>query len=785
MMMNTPTRFTPPLPTITLLALAVLCGCGAPSNAQQNDTASATAAKPDLTALQRVDETIEAAIKRGDAPGAVLLVGHKGQTIYRKAYGHRAVKPAEVAMTPDTIFDLASLTKPVACATSVLLLVERGKIALDDPIAKHMPEFGANGKDTITVQQLLTHCGGLIADNALRDYEEGKQQAWRNICALKPTAPPGSRFVYSDVGFIVLGELVERVEGKRLNHFARESIFETLGMSDTDFKPAEEKRARCAPTQQREGKWMQGDVHDPRAWWLESVAGHAGLFGTADDLAKYCWMLLRGGEFNGKRVMKPETVAQMIRGRWLPDGTNGRGLGWDVDTAYSSPRGERFPRGVSFGHTGFTGTSIWIDPASDSFVILLTSRVHPDGKGDTIKLRRDVATIVANAILGSSPEAKSVVLTGMDVLQRDQFAALKGRRIALITNHTGRNRSGARTIDLLHAAQGAAGFQFVRIFSPEHGLYGALDEKVGNTVEEKTKLPVFSLYGDTQRPTNEMLEGIDTIVYDIQDIGTRFYTYISTLGYAMEEAAKAGVRVVVLDRPNPIAPRGIDGPIADADRLSFVCYKPIPLVHGMTVGELAQYFNKEHKISCDLHVVKMEGWKRSMWFDDTGLTLVNPSPNMRNSTQALIYPAVGMLETTNLSVGRGTEQPFEFFGAPWIDGSKLAASLNSLKLPGIRFVPIEFTPTASKFKGELCRGVYCIITDREKFEPSRTGLSIAWTLMRQHGRSFDCHHMLRLLCNHATYEAMMAAQGPSEIAAKWKASLSTFDGARKAHLMYE
>ncbi len=780
--MNRSIRHWAVLHFIALSSHFLICGCAPPSNAQSVTEKSIVQAKPDLTALQRVDPVIEAAIMRGDAPGAVLLVGHKGHTIYRKAYGQRAVKPTEVAMTPDTIFDLASLTKPVACATSVMLLVERGKIALDDPIARHLPEFGVNGKEKITVAQLLLHRGGLIADNALKDYESGRNQAWLNICALKPIAAPGAKFVYSDVGFIVLGELVERVEGKRLDHFAREEIFEPLGMSDTSYKPAEDKRSRCAPTQQRDGQWMVGDVHDPRAWWLESVAGHAGLFGTADDLAKFCWMLLRGGELNGKRVMKADTVGQMIRGRWLPDGTNGRGYGWDVDTAYSSPRGDRYPRGISFGHTGFTGTSIWIDPVSDSFVILLTSRVHPDGKGDTIKLRREVATIAANAILGPTPESKPGVLTGIDVLERDKFAALQGRKVALITNHTGRNRMGQRTVDLLHKAEGV---QLVRLFSPEHGLYGALDEKVGNTVDEKTKVPVFSLYGETQRPTKEMLEGVDTIVYDIQDVGTRFYTYISTLGYAMEEAAKAGVRVVVLDRPNPISPRGVDGPVADTDRLSFVSYKPIPLVHGMTVGELARLFNKEYKIGCDLHVVKMDGWKRSMWFDDTGLTWVNPSPNMRNTTQALLYPAIGMLEMTNLSVGRGTDQPFEYLGAPWIDGVRLAASLNSLKLPGIRFVCIEFTPASSKFKGELCRGVYCIVTDREKFEPSRTGSSIAWTLVRQHGRTFECHHILRLLCSHATFEAMLTAKEPSEIGKTWTSPLADFDRARKQDLIYE
>jgi len=601
-----------------------------------------------------------------------------------------------------------------------------------------------------------------------------------NICGLKLVAPVGTKLIYTDVGYIVLGELVERIEGKRLGHFAREAIYEPLGMKDTMYKPAPERKPRIAPTEKRDGQLLVGEVHDPRAYWLEGVAGHAGLFGTADDLAKYCWMILRGGELNGKRVLSKETVKSMTRVRYLPDGTGGRGYGWDVDTGHSGPRGAIFPRGASFGHTGFTGTSMWIDPESDSFVILLTSRLHPDGKGDTLALRSRVATITAEAI-GLKRETPGV-MTGIDVLSRDGFKALDGRKVALITNHTGRDRAGKRTVDLLFEAKN---LKLVKLFSPEHGLFGKLDEKVGHTVDDKTKLPVLSLYGDTRKPTKEMLEGVDTIVFDIQDIGCRFYTYISTLGGAMEEAGKNNIRVVVLDRPNPITGLRVDGPISEMERSSFVAYRPMPLVHGMTVGELAMLFNAEDKLNCDLHVVKMEGWKRSMWWDETALTWVNPSPNMRNLTQAAIYPAIGLLEYSNISVGRGTDQPFEFIGAPWIDGVRLAAGLNELKLPGVRFVPIEFTPVSSKFKDELCKGVYVTLTDRAKFEPTRTGLSIAWQLVRNHGRAFETHHMLRLLCDMESYEAMMAASDPATISQGWMKAAGEFAAVRNKYLMYE
>lgn len=734
----------------------------------------------DVGRMGAADRLIEAAVAAGDIPGAVLLVGRGDQTVYRKAYGNRVVEPAKVGMTVDTIFDLASLTKPIATATSIMVLADRGVIALDDPVAKHLPEFGNNGKEKITIADLLLHRGGLIADNHLRDYTSGRQQAWVNIANLKLSAPVGTRFIYSDVGFIVLAELVERLEGKRLNQFANEAIFEPLGMKSTAYKPPAEWKGRIAPTHIRDGEWMIGDVHDPRAWWMEGVTGHAGLFSSADDLALYARMMLGGGELNGKRILSKERVKEMIRGRWMADGTNGRGYGWDVDSGFSRPRGALYPRGLSFGHTGFTGTSIWMDPASDSFVILLASRLHPAGKGSTIGLSQAVCTIAGQA-LGLDREVETVK-TGLDVLVAEGFKSLEGRKVAVITNHTGRDRLGRRIVDLLHEAKNV---ELVKIFSPEHGLYGNLDEKVGHTVDEATKLPVLSLYGETRKPTAEMVAGIDTIVFDIQDIGTRFYTYPSTLGHAMEAAAEHKIRIVVLDRPNPITGTRVDGPIADADRLSFVCYKPLPLVHGMTIGELATFFNVEHKIGCELQVVAMQGWKRSMWFDETGLTWTNPSPNMRNATQAAIYPAIGLVEFSNISVGRGTDQPFEFLGAPWIDGVRLAAGLNALSLPGLRFVPIEFTPTSSKFKGELCKGVYVIVTDRTKLEPARTGLSIAWQLMRNHGRSFDTHPMLRLLCDFESYEAMMTAADPAKISEVWAKEAKAFEAVRGKYLRYE
>jgi CubicO group peptidase (beta-lactamase class C family) len=304
-------------------------------------------------------------------------------------------------MTTDTVFDVASMTKPIATATSVMILAERGKLDLHAPVARYIPEFTQNGKDAVTVEQLLLHRGGLIADNPLKDYEAGPDEALRKIWALKPKHPPGTKFEYTDVGPIVLGELVRRVSGKRLDEFARDEIFVPLGMSQTSFAPLDDARlTRCAPTEKRDGRFMLGEVHDPRAYALGGVAGHAGLFGTAQDASRWCRMMIRGGKLDGRRILRGDTIGQMTTMRCLPDGTGCRGYGLDIDTSFSSCRGQRFARGATFGHTGYTGTMFWIDPVNRCYFILLTNRVHPDGKGDVKELRKQVATIVAEALLG-------------------------------------------------------------------------------------------------------------------------------------------------------------------------------------------------------------------------------------------------------------------------------------------------------------------------------------------------------------------------------------------------
>ncbi len=368
------------------------------------------------------------------------------------------------------------------------------------------------------------------------------------------------------------------------------------------------------------------------------------------------------------------------------------------------------------------------------------------------------------------------------MLVAEKFARLKGRKVGLVTNHTGRDRDGRATIDLLHQAEGV---QLVALFSPEHGIRGALDAKVSDSRDDKTGLPVYSLYGPRRKPTPELLKGIDTLVYDIQDVGCRFYTYISTLGLVLEAAAEQKIKVVVLDRPNPIGGVAVAGPVRDSGPDQFIGWHRIPLRHGLTVGELARLFKDERHIDVDLEVVKVEGWHRADFYDKTLLPWVNPSPNMRNLTEALVYPGIGLLETTNLSVGRGTDQPFEWIGAPWLDGRKLAAALAARRLPGVRFVPVSRTPASSVHAGKQCGGVQIIVDDWSKFEPVHTGLVIAAELRRLFPDGWQVDRFNNLLLHRATFEGIKSGVPVEELERAWQPELEAFQVRRQKYLLYD
>ncbi len=800
-----------------LLGALMAAGIAAAAAAQPAPLPVARTAAPtafDQAVMARVDALVNQAIVDKQMPGAVLLVGRGPRVLYQKAYGQRALVPRPEPMALDTVFDLASVTKVVATATSVMVLVEEGRIRLTDRVATYIPDFGRYGKGNITIRHLLTHVSGLRPDVDLGDPWLGYDKALALAAEEVPTSAPGERFVYSDINYFLLGDIVARVSGMPFDRFARERVFLPLGMTETMFNPPESLRPRIAPTQlcTRYG-WpcdgpdqimLRGIVHDPTARRMDGVAGHAGLFSTAADLAKYCQMILNGGSLGRARVLSPLSVIKMTTAASPDSLPSVRGLGWDIDSSYSSNRGELLPVG-SFGHTGFTGTSIWIDPVTSTYVILLSNRVHPDGKGDATPLRARVATVVASALRGlpdtgelrelawtgtdfgaggtvprRGDEAAGRTLNGIDVLRADGFRILAGRRVGLVTNHTGLARTGEATIDLINAAPGA---KLVALFSPEHGIRGILDEKVPSSIDEKTGLPIHSLYGDTRRPTDEMLKGVDTMVVDLQDIGSRFYTYMSTMAYVMEEARKKGIAVVVLDRINPVTGWAIEGPSVDAAELGFTAYYPMPVRHGMTMGELAKLFNAENKIGVDLTVVELRNWTRDAWFDDTGLTWVNPSPNMRNMVAAQLYTGVGAIEAANISVGRGTDTPFELVGAPWVNGPQLAADLNAKGLPGLRFYPITFVPSSSKFAGEKCQGVFIIVTERERVRPVRLGLELAAALYARHPEAFRIDQVGRLF-GADVVKRIRSGEDTASIAAGWARAEAQWRLLRAKYLLY-
>ncbi len=752
--------------------------------AQQLPTDSPASAGMRADRLAGIEPLMLDGIENGNMPGGVVCVGRHGKIVYLEAFGNRQVGDAPEKMTVDTVFDMASLTKPVATATSIMKLVEEGHFLLRDKVVRFMPEFAPNGKDEITIQDLLLHQSGLIPDNALADYQDGPDVAWERICQLKLTAPVGERFRYSDVNFIVLAKLVERVTGKNIHEFSHEEIYAPLKMTETGYNPSEELKTRAAPTQKRDGHWMRGEVHDPRAYALSGVAGHAGLFSTAQDLANYAQMMLGLGslDLNDETVhiLAPATVLKMTAPYRVSSGI--RGLGWDKQTPYSSNRGDLLSPSA-YGHGGFTGTVLWIDPELDLFFIFLSNRVHPDGHGSVNHLAGQILNVIASSIVGEPRRVAHDVEPGIDVLRSQNFRALADQRIGLITNQTGLSADGSSTAAILNEAPEVS---LTALFSPEHGIAGKLDQSnIANTKDAQTGLQVFSLYGATRRPTPEMLAEVDTLVFDIQDIGTRFYTYISTMGEAMQAAAEAKKRFVVLDRPNPLGGRVVTGPMLDAGQESFVGYLRLPVRHGMTIGEIAQLIKAEQNLDLDLEVIRCQGWRRGDTWDDTNLTWVDPSPNMRSLTEAFLYPGVGLLEMTNVSVGRGTDTPFEVVGAPWVDGRELARTLNEQAMPGVRFVPIEFTPDASKYSGKVCGGINIMVTDLDQLESVRVGLAIATSLRELYPDDWETKNLNRLLGNDEVYRSITSGD---DVMTTWMKSLdgvSDFRTTREQHLMYE
>jgi SSS family transporter len=973
--------------------------------------------QPDFTPITTL---LNDAIAAHKLPGAVVLVGHNGKVVFEQAYGDRKlagepgldgkISRAE-PMTEDTIFDMASLTKCLATATAVMQLYEQGKIAsFDDPVEKYLPAFNPQHDETrakVTLRMLLTHTSGEAPDIDLRDpwglAAPDRAEGFRRALTTPLKAAPGAHFEYSDINFILLGDLVETLSGRREDDYAREHIFKPLGMTETRYLPIdkacgeqvyrigaaimykEQPKATseplpnggaiihvpgqlmyCNPETQWSGSLIpriaptthddesksnpsanphfdmltRGTVHDPTTRRMGGVAGHAGVFSTAHDISLYASALLEKllhntGPFPLKQstlelMTEPEqpghTPGQLFAANAAEQasiaagdkpsqpglaphypaikGQDLRGFGWDIDTAFSKPRGAIFPIG-SFGHTGFTGTSLWMDPASDTYVILLANAIHPRGNPPISNLRGQVATAAAQAfglaplnsvISTSQPLPNSLILsegaghhpapqskdpdaaapattaetisttrpdplvrrlsdreenrqrkgplaeirggsnyfasvdTGIDVLESTHFTALTNvHHIGLFTNQSGIDAQGHRTIDILHSLT-TYNLQLTTLFSPEHGLTTSLDtEHIANSTDPATHLPIISLYGAhdaDRRPTHAQLANLDAVVIDLQDAGVRFWTYEAATGYFLEAAATEqtqyhhDLEIILLDRPNLVGGAQTQGPISDPGTESYVNTMPLPVRHGLTLGELARYYVATHHLATHLTVIPMQHWSRTQYFADTGLPWVNPSPNLRSPEAAILYPALGLIETTNISVGRGTEHPFSFFGAGispstkigypeasasgligsrkrkgalapegrWFDATTVAADLTARHIPGVTFAPAT-EPIAEDgnhypYYGQAIPAVHITVTDRTLLDSPELGIEILAVLHRLYPTQFQLAKVQRLLCNQATLDALTRGDDPRDIAAAWQPSLAAFKTAVAPYLLY-
>ena len=896
------------------------------SGAQESEVHPAPGADDSLKTYDftPVDTLLNEAIAAHKLPGAVVLIGHNGKVVYEHAYGNRKLaaepgvdgkpSPAE-AMTTDTLFDMASLTKVLVTTTAILQLYEQGKLSLDAPVARYLPEFAQNGKDKITIRQLLTHYSGLPEDIPLKDdwglAAPDKAEGIHRAMAAVPYGPPGVLFKYSDINFITLGALVEKLSGQPLQVYARESIFSPLSMAATtyhDFNstcgpsirvgaatspgptPVGYIRFACprdtwspgasipntAPTaHDDEGSiasnpdfdhLLRGTVHDPTTRRMGGVAGHAGVFSTAEDASRFCAALLEKllrntGPFPLKQstlqmATSPQAPATAVTTATIftPDGqtTTGvaeRGLGWDLNSAFSRPRGTIFPIATkqhlgSFGHTGFTGTSLWLDPVSDTYVILLSNAIHPRGAAPISALRGQVATAAARALqVESASESQTPLappsavggaaplktLTGIDVLEATDFAALKALaaqhgnhlKLGLLTNQAGLDAHGRRTIDILASA--SPGITLTTIFTPEHGLLAQQDaEHLTGEQDPTTHIPVISVYGPKpadKHPKQADLKPLDALVVDLQDAGVRFWTYEAVLGYFLEATAKAHIPIIVLDRPNPIGGGAPQGPLSDVGLESYTAFMPLPVRHGLTFGELARYFNAFATavqlrpellnanpldigppvpertppatlpgLHADLTVIPMQHWQRGEYFADTGLTWTPPSPNLRTLAATILYPALGLTEQTNISVGRGTARPFEDIGAPWIDAQVLSAYLKRRDFPGVHItrttLTIAETPEHYPGHGQTIPGIHFEVTDRKSFDSPAFGVELLSALETLFPAQFHLDGAKTLLANAETLTLIKQRRDPNYIAGKWLGQLAVFAQQSEPLLLY-
>ena len=590
---------------------------------------------------------------------------------------------------------------------------------------------------------------------------------------------PGRRFQYSDVGYILLGDAVERRAGQPLDVYARQRIFDPLELSDdTAFKLPATAKSRVAPTTERNGGWIRGQTQDPRAWRLGGVAGNAGLFSTAGDLTDYARAFLNTGQRGSRRVLKPSSLRRMTTPHRV--GSHVRGLGWELASKQRPAAG--WSR-RSFGHGGYTGTSMWIDPAADRFVIFLSNRVHPDGRGNVHPLVHDLHKLAAEHWPPALRSCDSCnVLTGADVLVRGGFRGLRDKRVGLISNISAQTRGGLPTWEQIHKSVNVA---LVRVFTPEHGLE-ALGEGPIRDTEALSGVEVVSLFGENRAPTSQQLKDLDVLVFDLPDVGARFFTYASTLHAAIRAAAQHRMPLVVLDRPNPLGGVVVRGPVLALERYSsFVNHFSLPVRHGMTMGELARFIAAKEELSVDLRVMRVENWKRRQTWSDIGLRWVPPSPNLSSIDKVFLYPGLALIEGTNVSVGRGTPHAFEVVGAPWMKrADKVVTRLKERSIPGVDFASTRFVPKSGQYRGKTCNGIRVRFDDVSEINAVQLGFEIAAALRDLYPRRWDASRMERMVGHRETFQRFLRGTDWQDLRRGWADDLKRFRGSRRRSLLY-
>jgi uncharacterized protein YbbC (DUF1343 family)/CubicO group peptidase (beta-lactamase class C family) len=726
--------------------------------------------------LEAIDRTVHQAMERHEIPGAVVGLSIQDKVVFRKAYGYRSLFPKK-PMLPTTIFDLASLTKPLATGLLALKMMEKGIWTLEEPVSKSWPAFACHGKDSVTIKDLLLHVSGLPVVNRWQDFLQPRATWEAKLACTKLNHAPQTTFSYSDLGYIVLGIAIEKRLGKSLDQAAQELIFKPAELPSLQFFPNNKNRLSqqetpgltFATTEKVEQQWLSGRVHDPRARAMGGVAGHAGLFGQVDDLLLLFQSLLittngRTGVFQSQTVrsMFQEQSAAGHARSWLFDRSS-----WQTNSKVSPEK--------SWVHTGFTGTAVWIDPIQNITLVVLTNRLHPDGKGNANPVREKIKSIVTQALRSREP-----VRAGIDVLKEQQYSMLAHKKIALVTHLAAQTLSGTSSLDELRKVPT---LKVSALFVPEHGLdakqNGALAS--GSKVEH---IPVFPLYGKQLRPTKEQLKGIDTLVFDLQAVGTRFFTYVTTLGYLLEASATYSIPMVILDRPNPQGGRHVWGPLLAKDETSFTGYHPMPVVYGMTIGELGKFLNAERKIHADLTVVPLRNWLRGESWASTQRVWPTPSPNLPNERAAFLYPGLALLEFTNVSVGRGTALPFEQMGAPFINAKEVRSALQ--KAPeayGVSIETVDFTPVSGTYAKQQCHGVRLAVSD-PRWDPVAFGLRLAYVLQELYPTAWKSGNLSTLLANRKLVAAIKQKVPLATLKSAWQPESDAFAKKRMKYLLY-